>query len=71
MNIPVNQNAPVISKNQIEINAPIDRVWETLTDIKNWPQWQKAVSETTVKKAIPFDQDGLTCCETYSYYTLK
>lgn len=48
MNIPINENAPVKSRNQIEIKAPIDTVWKILTDIKNWPEWQKSVIETEV-----------------------
>ncbi len=48
MNIPINEKAPVKSKNQIEIEAPIDTVWKILTDINNWTKWQKAVSETEV-----------------------
>lgn len=34
MNIPINESAPVKSKHQIEIAAPVDTVWEVLTDIK-------------------------------------
>ncbi|MCL6523124.1 MAG: SRPBCC family protein [Thermoflavifilum sp.] len=48
MNIPINEDAPVKTRNQIEINAPIDTVWEILTDIHNWPTWQKAVTKTEV-----------------------
>lgn len=48
MNIPINENAPVKSKNQMKIDAPIDTVWKILTDINNWTKWQKAVSETEV-----------------------
>ncbi len=52
MNIPINENASVKSKNQIEIDAPIDTVWKILTDINNWTNWQKAVSETVVHGEI-------------------
>ncbi len=52
MNIPINKNAPVISRNQIEIDAPIETVWKSLTDIKNWSKWQKAVTETKVDEKI-------------------
>lgn len=52
MNIPINENAPVKSKNQIEIQAPIDTVWSILTDIKNWTNWQVAVTETIVDEKI-------------------
>ncbi len=52
MNIPINENASVKSKNQIEIDAPLATVWDVLTDINNWANWQKAVSETVVDGEI-------------------
>ena len=52
MNIPINENAPVKSKNQMEIHAPVDTVWYILTDIKNWTKWQTAVTETIVDEKI-------------------
>lgn len=52
MNIPINENASVKSKNQIEIDAPLATVWDVLTDINNWANWQKAVSETIVDGEI-------------------
>jgi uncharacterized membrane protein len=59
MNIPVNEKAPVISKNQIEIEAPVEAVWETLTRINDWPSWQVNVTETyvysEVKEGTRFD----------------
>lgn len=58
MNIPINENAPVKSKNQIEINASIETVWKVLTDISHWTNWQKAVTKTElmgeVKKGTKF-----------------
>ncbi len=52
MNIPINQQAPVQSVCQIEIAAPVNRVWTILSDIRNWPKWQKAVTETTVSGEV-------------------
>jgi uncharacterized membrane protein len=52
MNIPINENAPVKSKNQMEIHAPVDTVWYILTDIKNWTKWQTAVTETIVDEKM-------------------
>lgn len=46
MNISINESAPVKSKRQIEIEAPVETVWNTLTDIACWTKWQKAVTET-------------------------
>jgi len=52
MNTPINENAPVKSKSRIEIEAPIDVVWEKLTDIVNWSKWQKDVTKTVVHEEI-------------------
>lgn len=57
MRIPINEKAPVKSKNQTDIFAPIDTVWQILTDIKHWPQWQKAVTSTTAPDKI---EEGTT-----------
>ena len=48
MNIPINPNAPVKSSDIIEINAPIDSVWQVLTQINKWPSWQKDVTEANL-----------------------
>lgn len=52
INIPINPKAPVRSMATIEINAPVDSVWQTLTNIKDWPKWQKNVTEVEVLSKI-------------------
>jgi uncharacterized membrane protein len=52
MNIPINEDAPVVSKSEMEIPAPIENVWNVLTNISNWPQWQKSVTETKMEGEI-------------------
>ena len=49
MNISINKNAPVKSTGAIEINAPIDKVWQILTSINDWPSWQSEVTESNLK----------------------
>lgn len=44
MNIPINSKAPVKSSNQISIDAPANIVWDLLTRIAEWPDWQKSVT---------------------------
>lgn len=48
MNIPINSEAPVKSEYMLEIDAPVDIVWQILTDIDNWPVWQKSVTQATI-----------------------
>lgn len=32
-------NAPVMASRSITINVSTDRVWQILTDVKDWPRW--------------------------------
>lgn len=52
MNIPINNNAPVRSRGNIAIQAPVEKVWEVLTTIDDWPYWQPEVSESKLKGAL-------------------
>jgi hypothetical protein len=45
MNISINENAPVIAKNEILINAPLEKVFSTLTDINNWVNWRHSINK--------------------------
>jgi len=45
MNILVNKGAPVVSSSEIIIKASLDSVWETLTEIREWPNWQSSVTQ--------------------------
>lgn len=49
MNIPVNKDAPVISDSEIIIDAPKEKVWQILTTINDWPEWQTEVTESNLK----------------------
>lgn len=39
----VNKNAPLVHSESIEIEAPIQEVWEVLTDFAHWPEWNKSI----------------------------
>jgi hypothetical protein len=38
-------NAPVSVRSSMDVHAPIDRVWNILTDFGRWPEWNSAVTE--------------------------
>ncbi|MEU0936290.1 SRPBCC family protein [Embleya sp. NPDC005971] len=49
--IGVDESAPVITRDEIVIHAPLDRVWRIQTDVEGWPSWQPGVS--SVVKRTP------------------
>lgn len=40
----INQNAPVITRDEIVVAAPIGTVWDLLTTIENWPRWNRDIT---------------------------
>ena len=43
----IRDDAPVVSSAEAEIDAPIERVWEVLTAIERWPEWNPAVQSVS------------------------
>ena len=41
----IDPHAPVIARNQILINAPLDLVWRIQTDVSAWPTWRPEVTQ--------------------------
>jgi len=37
--VEINSNAPVISRHEITISAPLESVWQVHTEIDRWTQW--------------------------------
>ena len=40
----VDRKAPVIAHHEIDIRAPLDRVWNLHVNIDNWPKWNREVT---------------------------
>lgn len=59
MNIQCDIHAPVKASRQLTIDAPVEKVWQVLTDIAEWPTWQKSVTQAklhgTVKEGVRFN----------------
>lgn len=41
------ENAPVITRKSVVINAPLNTIWKVQTDVENWPTWQPNITSLT------------------------
>ena len=44
----INAGAPVITRDEIVIAAPIETIWDVQTDVAKWPTWQPDVDGAEV-----------------------
>lgn len=42
--VDIDLHAPVITRDEVLIDAPLHRVWDVQTDVEQWPIWQPEVS---------------------------
>ena len=43
MDVDINAEAPVVTRDEIVIRAPIQTIWDIQTDVSGWPSWQPDV----------------------------
>jgi uncharacterized protein YndB with AHSA1/START domain len=66
----INTAAPVITRDEILIDAPIDRIWDIQTDVDQWPSWQpdvdgaQAAGPLTVGSVFRWQTAGLDITST-------
>lgn len=48
----INENAPVVQRNQILIEASPEQVWEVLTNINQWPVWNKKITKASLAQSL-------------------
>lgn len=46
--VSVNEEAPVLAKVEIEIEADLDTVWNIMADIESWPNWNPDVKDVVL-----------------------
>jgi uncharacterized membrane protein len=66
----IHQDAPVITRKSITINAPVAQVWKIFTDVDHWSDWQKEIGSPKIngefKEGTTFNwkSNGLTITST-------
>lgn len=48
----INNSAPVKSEKSIVIKSDIEKVWQILTDIDNWSNWNSDISKSKINNKI-------------------
>ena len=48
----INTSAPVLGQSEIEIAARPELVWEVLTTIERWPDWNPAVKKVSMRDGL-------------------
>jgi hypothetical protein len=51
----IDERAPVKSAGEIRIEAPVERVWELLTNIRGWEGWAPGVRDVRLDTAVAVD----------------
>jgi hypothetical protein len=44
----VDRSAPVLAHHEVEIQAPLETVWQLHIDVNAWPSWQEAITEAHI-----------------------
>jgi uncharacterized protein YndB with AHSA1/START domain len=50
--VEINQKAPVISRHEIMINAPVETVWRIHTDVSSWSDWNPDIVKSEISGPI-------------------
>ena len=61
----IDRDAPVIARHQIDINAPLDTVWQLQTNVNNWPAWQTDI--TAARLDGPFEPGNSFTWTSYGF----
>jgi uncharacterized membrane protein len=48
----INASAPAVTRANVTVDAPADAVFAILSDIADWPSWQKSVSSVEVDGTV-------------------
>ena len=52
----------MIIKESIKINAPMEKVWQTFTDLTRWTEWNTVMSEIVCDDKCLLNGKDIRCC---------
>jgi uncharacterized membrane protein len=48
----IDRNAPVITRDEIQIKASLNTVWNLFTNISEWPEWHKEIESASLQTSL-------------------
>lgn len=48
----INNEAPVVQKNEIFINETTEKIWKILTNIENWDKWNNRIKNPILREDL-------------------
>lgn len=48
----VDQTAPVITRDEIYVDAPVKTAWKPYSDINHWTNWNQGISSSKLESAL-------------------
>lgn len=49
----IDEAAPLTTASSIVVNAPVERVWEAMSDLRSWPTWNPAIHMLDLGAVMP------------------
>ena len=67
MSVPtgIDSDAPIRTRHEIDINAPLETVWRLQTDVNGWPAWQTDI--TAARLDGPFEPGNSFTWTSYGF----
>lgn len=53
----IHPDPAIYAVEEIEVNAPVDRIWELLSDIENWPTWMENATDVKLHGKFAVDTE--------------
>jgi hypothetical protein len=48
----IDRQAPAIAAGEVQIAAPVDTVWQVISDVRNWPTWNSDIASMAVEGPV-------------------